>query len=125
MAVTATGDYDPQNIFARILRGEIPSRRIHDDEWAIAFHDINPQAPVHVLVIPRGPWRSWADFSAHGFDAEIAGFVRAIGAVARDLGLEEPGYRLLANAGLDAHQEVPHLHVHLFGGRRLGAMLAG
>ena len=124
MAVTGTGAYDPQNIFARILRGEIPAQRIYEDDWAVAFHDINPQAPMHVLVIPRGPWRSWADFSASAPDAEIAGFVRAIGTVARDLGLEQPGYRLLANAGLDAHQEVPHLHVHLFGGRPLGPMLS-
>lgn len=123
MAVTATGDYDPQNIFARILRGEIPSKRLYEDDFAIAFHDINPQAPIHVLVIPRGPWRSWADFSANAADAEIAGFVRAVGKVAHDLGLEESGYRLLANAGLDAHQEVPHLHVHLFGGKPLGPML--
>ena len=124
MAVTATGDYDDQNIFARILRGEIGSKRVYEDEWAVAFHDINPQAPVHVLVIPRGAWRSWADFSAGASDAEIGGFVRAVGAVAKQLGLEEPGYRLLANAGVHAGQEVPHLHVHLFGGRGLGPMLA-
>ena len=123
MAVAATGDYDDNNIFARILRGEIPSRRVFENDWAVAFHDINPQAPVHVLVIPRGRWRSWADFAARAGEAEIAGFVRAVGQVAHDLGLEEPGYRLLANAGLDAHQEVPHLHVHLFGGRPLGPML--
>ena len=123
MAVAATGEYDSGNIFARILRGEIPSSRVYEDEWAVAFHDINPQAPVHVLVIPRGSWRSWADFSAGASDAEIGGFVRAVGAVARQLGLEVPGYRLLANAGVDAGQEVPHLHVHLFGGRGLGAML--
>jgi diadenosine tetraphosphate (Ap4A) HIT family hydrolase len=124
MAVAATGDYDDNNIFARILRGEIPSQRVFENDWAVAFHDINPQAPVHVLVIPRGRWRSWADFAARAGEAEIAGFVRAVGQVAHDLGLEEPGYRLLANAGLDAHQEVPHLHVHLFGGRPLGPMLA-
>ena len=123
MAVAATGDYDPNNIFARILRGEIPATRVHDDEWAVAFHDIVPQAPVHVLVIPRGAYRSWADFSGAASDAEIAGFVRAVGAVARLLGLEAPGYRLLVNAGVDAHQEVPHLHVHLFGGKALGPML--
>ena len=123
MAVAATGDYDPDNIFARILRGEIPATRVHEDEWAVAFHDIVPQAPVHVLVIPRGAYRSWADFSSVASDAEIAGLVRAVGTVARKLGLEEPGYRLLANAGVDAHQEVPHLHVHLFGGKALGPML--
>ena len=123
MAVAATGEYDDANIFARILRGEIPSRRVFEDEHALAFHDINPQAPVHVLVIPKGRYVSWADFSARASDAEIAGFVRAVGRVARELGLEAPGYRLLANAGLDAHQEVPHLHVHLFAGRPLGPML--
>lgn len=124
MPVEALGPYDDNNIFARILRGEIPSKRVHEDEWSLAFHDINPQSPVHVLVIPKGKWRSWADFSAHAPDAEIAGFIRAVGAVAKSLDLEAPGYRLLANAGLDAHQEVPHLHVHIFGGRPLGAMLA-
>jgi diadenosine tetraphosphate (Ap4A) HIT family hydrolase len=124
MPVEALGPYDDNNIFARILRGEIPSKRVYEDEWAIAFHDINPQAPVHILVIPRGAWRSWADFSAGASDAEIGGFVRAVGAVAKQLGLEEPGYRLLANAGINAHQEVPHLHVHIFAGRALGPMLA-
>ena len=124
MPVPAVAPYDPGNIFARILRGEVPATRVYEDDHALAFADINPQAPVHVLVIPKGAYVSWADFSAHASDAEIAGFVRAVGAVARQLGLEEPGYRLLANAGLDAHQEVPHLHVHVFGGRRLGPMLA-
>ncbi len=124
MPVEALGDYDPQNIFAKILRGEIPCREVYSDEWALAFHDINPQAPTHVLVIPRGAWRSWADFAAGASDAEIGGFVRAVGTVAKQLGLEAPGYRLLANAGLDAHQEVPHLHVHVFGGKPLGPMLA-
>ena len=124
MPVSGLPPYDDQNVFARILRGEIPCRKVHEDVHALAFHDINPQAPVHVLVIPRGSYRSWADFSATAGDAEIAGFVRAVGTVARALGLEEPGYRLLANAGLNAHQEVPHLHVHLFGGRHLGPMLA-
>ena len=124
MAVAATGDYDSGNIFARILRGEIPATRVYEDDWAVAFHDIVPQAPVHILVIPRGAYRSWADFSLGASDAEIAGFVRAVGAVARQLGLEGAGYRLLANAGVDAHQEVPHLHVHLFGGKPLGPMLA-
>lgn len=125
MPVAATGDYDDGNIFARILRGEIPSKRVYEDAWAIAFDDINPQAPVHVLVIPRGAYISWADFSAKASDAEMAGFVRAVGAVARQLGLEALGYRLLANAGVHGHQEVPHLHVHVFGGRQLGAMLGG
>ncbi len=124
MPVPAVAPYDSDNVFARILRDEIPSRRVYEDEWAIAFHDLHPLTPHHVLVIPRGPYVSWADFSARGSDAEIAGFVRAVGAVGRQLGLEDSGYRLLANVGLDAHQEVPHLHVHLFGGRPLGPMLA-
>ena len=123
MPIDATLPYDDQNIFAKILRGEISNSTIYEDEWALAFHDINPQAPVHVLVVPKGAFVSWDDFSARGRDAEIAGFVRAVGTVARDLGLVEPGYRLLANTGLDAHQEVPHLHVHLFGGKPLGPML--
>ena len=124
MPIDATLPYDDQNIFAKILRSEIPNRTVYEDEWALAFHDINPQAPVHVLVIPKGAYVSWDDFSASASAAEIAGFVRAVGTVARDLGLVEPGYRLLANVGQHGHQEVPHLHVHLFGGRPLGAMLA-
>lgn len=124
MPIDATGPYDDTNIFARILRGEIPAKRVYEDEYALAFHDINPQAPTHILVIPKGAYVSWDDFSARAGDAEIAGFVRAVGTVARAAGLVAPGYRLLANTGLDAHQEVPHLHVHLFAGRPLGAMLA-
>jgi diadenosine tetraphosphate (Ap4A) HIT family hydrolase len=124
MPTDATLPYDDNNIFARILRGEIPAKRVYEDEFALAFHDINPQAPTHILVIPKGAWVSWDDFSARGSDAEIAGFVRAVGAVARDEGLVAPGYRLLANVGAHGGQEVPHLHVHLFGGRGLGPMLA-
>lgn len=123
MPIDATLPYDDQNIFAKILRGEIPSKRVYEDEFVLAFHDINPQAPTHILVIPKGAYVSWDDFSAHASDAEIAGFVRAVGHVAREAGLPAPGYRLLANVGLDAHQEVPHLHVHLFAGRPLGPML--
>ncbi|MFM5948323.1 MAG: histidine triad nucleotide-binding protein [Novosphingobium sp.] len=123
MPIDATKPYDDQNIFARILRGEIPNKTVYEDEWALAFLDINPQAPVHVLVIPKGPYVSWDDFSAHAPAEEIAGFVRAVGHVAREAGLVEPGYRLLANVGGHGHQEVPHLHVHLFGGRPLGPML--
>lgn len=124
MPIDATLPYDDQNIFAKILRGEIPNRTVYEDEWALAFHDINPQAPLHVLVIPKGAYVSWDDFSARGSAEEIAGFVRAVGHVAREAGLVEPGYRLLANVGGHGHQEVPHLHVHLFGGRPLGPMLA-
>ncbi len=124
MPIDATQPYDDQNIFAKILRGEIPSKRVFENEFALAFHDINPQAPHHILVIPKGPYVSWDDFSARASEAEIAGFVRAVGQVARDAGFVEPGYRLLANIGQDGHQEVPHLHVHIFAGQPLGPMLA-
>ena len=123
MPIDATLPYDDTNIFARILRGELPCKKVHEDEYSLAFHDINPQAPLHILVIPKGPYVSWDDFSERGSDAEIAGFVRAVGRIARDLGLVVPGYRLLANVGPDSHQEVPHLHVHLFAGQKLGPML--
>ena len=124
MPIDATQPYDDQNIFAKILRGEIPNRTVYEDEWALAFDDINPQAPWHVLVIPKGAYVSWDDFSANAPAEEIVGFIRAVGHVAREAGLTQPGYRLLANTGLNAHQEVPHLHVHLFAGRPLGPMLA-
>jgi len=124
MPIDATQPYDENNIFARILRGEIPSRKVYEDEHAMAFHDINPLAPTHILVIPKGPYVSWDDFSATASDGEIAGLVRAVGKVARDAGLVESGYRLLANTGPNSGQEVPHLHVHVFGGRPLGPMLA-
>ena len=124
MPIDATLPYDDQNVFAKILRGEIPSKKVYDDAYAFAFHDINPQAPTHILVIPKGAYVSWDDFSARASDAEIAGFVRAVGKVAREAGLVEPGYRLLANTGPDGHQEVAHLHVHIFAGKPLGPMLA-
>lgn len=124
MPIDATQPYDENNIFARILRGEVPCRKAYEDEHALAFHDIAPQAPVHILVIPKGAYVSWDDFAARGTEAEIAGFVRAVGLVAREQGLVEPGYRLLANVGSHGGQEVPHLHVHIFGGRPLGPMLA-
>jgi diadenosine tetraphosphate (Ap4A) HIT family hydrolase len=124
MPIDATQPYDEGNIFARILRGEIPARTVHEDEHALAFRDINPAAPTHILVIPKGPYVSWDDFSQRASEAEIAGFVRAVGKVARDAGLVREGYRLLANTGPNSGQEVPHLHVHIFAGRPLGPMLA-
>ena len=123
MAVSGLPPYDDANIFARILRGEIPSKKVYEDQWALAFHDINPQAPTHVLVIPKGHYVSFADFSASATSDEIAGFMRAVGKVAKDLHLEAQGYRLLANLGEHSGQEVPHFHVHLFAGRPLGRML--
>ncbi len=124
MPIDATQPYDDNNIFARILRGELPSRKVYEDEHVLAFDDINPLAPAHVLVIPKGPYVSWDDFSQKASDAEIAGFVRAIGRIARDLKMVKPGYRVLANVGRDSGQEVPHLHAHIFAGRALGPMLA-
>jgi histidine triad (HIT) family protein len=124
MAVSGRGPYDDNNIFAHILRNEIPSKRVYEDEWAVAFHDINPQAPVHVLVIPRGKWVSMSDFAANASDAELAGFFRAVAEVAKRLQLEEPGYRILSNMGSHSGQEVPHLHVHIFGGGPLGPMIS-
>ena len=123
MPIDPRAPYDDANIFARILRGEIPCRKVYEDEFALAFHDINPQAPVHILVIPKGAYVSWDDFSAKAPAEEIAGFVRAVGHVAREAGLVDPGYRMLANIGGHGHQEVPHLHVHLFGGRQFYAMV--
>jgi diadenosine tetraphosphate (Ap4A) HIT family hydrolase len=124
MPVTGLPPYDDQNVFARILRGEIPCRKVYEDEYALAFHDIAPQAPVHVLVIPKGRYVSVADFAATASAEEIAGFWRAVAKVAAELGLERTGYRVLMNMGRDGGQEVPHYHVHIFGGRPLGRMVA-
>ena len=124
MPIDATKPYEDNNIFARIIRGEIPSKKVYEDEHVLAFHDINPLSPTHILVIPKGNYVSWDDFSERAPDAEIAAFVRAAGKIARDEGLVEPGYRLLANVGPNSGQEVAHLHLHIFGGRPLGPMLA-
>jgi diadenosine tetraphosphate (Ap4A) HIT family hydrolase len=124
MSVTGLPPYDPGNVFARILRGEIPCNRVAEDDYALAFHDIAPRTPVHILVIPKGPWVSGADFHAGAPDAEIAGFWRMVGRVAREAGLEAAGYRFLSNMGAEGGQEVPHFHVHVFGGRPLGRMVA-
>jgi diadenosine tetraphosphate (Ap4A) HIT family hydrolase len=115
--------YDTNNIFAKILRGEIPCKKVHEDDFALAFHDIHPQAPVHVLVIPKGAYMSFTDFSSTATAQEISGFFQAVGTVARQLGLDSTGYRLIANTGAHGGQEVPHFHVHLVGGSRLGRML--
>ena len=115
--------YDNDNIFAKILRGEIPCTKVFENDWALAFNDINPQAPTHVLVIPKGAYVSIDDFTAKASTDEIAGFYRAVGKVARDLGLGEPGFRTINNTGRDGCQDVPHFHVHILGGRVLGPML--
>ena len=115
--------YDENNIFAKILRGEIPCDKVYEDEFVLAFNDINPQAPIHVLVIPKGSYVSMVDFTASAPEEMVVGLFRGVGAVTRELGLVEPGYRVLSNAGPHSHQEVPHLHIHIFGGQNLGPML--
>lgn len=115
--------YDTNNIFARILRGEIPCKKLLETEHALAFPDINPQAPTHVLVIPKGAYIDFEDFTSRASAEEIADLVRATGEIARQVGAVESGYRLLSNCGVNAHQEVPHLHIHVFAGRPLGPML--
>ncbi|MEX2642597.1 MAG: histidine triad nucleotide-binding protein [Acetobacterales bacterium] len=116
--------YDDDNVFAKILRGEIPCHRVYEDDHTLAFHDINPKAPIHVLVIPKGRYVSMDDFSANASTEEIAALLRAVGEVARELGVAEKGYRTLVNVGANGGQEVPHLHFHIFGGRSLGPMLS-
>jgi len=115
--------YDNENIFAKILRGEIPCIKVYEDNNALAFNDINPQAPIHVLVIPKGPYISMDDFTESASDEEIIGFFKAVGITARQLGLSVPGYRVLANIGDNGMQEVPHLHVHVMGGKKMGPMV--
>lgn len=115
--------YDPSNVFAKILRGEIPCKKVYEDEYALAFNDINPQAPTHILVIPKGPYTTQDNFLSSADDAEVIGFQRALSKVINAAGIVNGGYRLISNCGVNAHQEVPHYHVHVLGGRDLGAML--
>lgn len=114
--------YDPSNIFAKILRGEIPCTKVFETEHVLAFRDINPLAPVHVLIIPKGPYRSLTEMSESAPE-EAAALLQAIGTVARQEGIAESGYRVISNAGVDGNQEVPHLHFHLLGGRNIGPMV--
>ena len=118
-------NYDNNNIFAKILREEMPSKKVFESNFALAFHDINPQAPVHVLVIPKGPYISMDDFSENASDEEIVGLWRAVGETAVKLGLVESVYRIIANHSAYAHQEIFHLHIHILGGHPLGPMLEG
>jgi histidine triad (HIT) family protein len=116
--------YDENNVFARILRGEIPAKRLYEDEFTVAFPDISPKAPVHVLIVPKGAYVSLSDFSANASEEEIIGFTRAVGKIARQLGVVESGYRVLTNIGPHSGQEVPHYHLHLLAGKPLGPILA-
>ncbi len=119
----ASAAYDDGNIFARILRGEIPCDKVYEDDHVLAFNDINPQTPLHVLVIPKGAYVSMDDFAANAPDVEIAALMRAVGRIARDRGVVDTGYRILANHGADANQEVAHFHIHIFAGQPLGRMI--
>ncbi len=115
--------YDADNVFARILRGEIPCTKVYEDDDVLAFKDVNPQTPVHILVVPKGAYASMDDFSEQASDREIAALMRAAGRIAREQGVVDSGYRILANHGRDGHQEVPHFHLHLFAGKDLGRMI--
>ncbi|WP_439121978.1 histidine triad nucleotide-binding protein [Marivita sp.] len=115
--------YDDQNVFAKILRGEIPNDTVMETEHSLAFRDIQPQAPVHVLVIPKGPYVCYDHFASDASDAEIVDFNRTIAAVCKQEGVQADGYRIISNAGDAGVQEVPHLHIHVLGGRGLGRML--
>ncbi len=115
--------YDTGNVFARILRGEIPCTKVYEDDDVLAFKDVNPQTPVHILVVPKGAYASLDDFSEQASDREIAALMRAAGRIAREQGVVDSGYRILANHGRDGHQEVPHFHLHLFAGKDLGRMI--
>ena len=112
--------YDENNVFAKMLKGDIPVNKIYEDDYAIAFADIHPKAPIHLLVIPKGAYTDFSDFTAKAGEAEIAGFFKAVGKVAAEKGLDEAGYRLVMNTGRDGGQEVPHLHVHILAGKKLG-----
>ncbi|URD60453.1 HIT domain-containing protein [Sphingomonas sp. KRR8] len=124
MPIDHTQPYDDQNILAKVLRGELPSRKVYENDHAVVIHDINPLAPVHLLALPKGPYVSWDDFSAKASDAEQAGLTKAIGEAARVVEASTQGYRVLSNVGKRGGQEIAHLHVHIFGGQPLGPMLA-
>lgn len=112
--------YNENNIFHKIVKGEIPCKKVYEDPHVLAFHDIDPKAPVHVLVVPKGPYISFDDFAEKATDQEIGTFMRAVQKIAKDLGISESGYRLISNHGVNANQEVPHFHIHLVGGKPLG-----
>ena len=117
-------DYDHGNIFAKILRGEIPSNKVYEDEFALAFHDVSPASAVHVLVVPKGAFVSFDDFMQTAGAEMISGYFKAVQTVAMELNLQESGYRLISNHGVDASQTVPHFHMHILGGQPLGGLLA-
>ena len=121
-------EYDKNNIFAKILRGEIPCKKIYEDDHVLAFHDVNPQKKIHALVVPKGEYVNLDDFSSNATEKEIVGLIKGIGEVAKKLGVSEAvkggGYRSLVNVGANGGQEVPHLHFHIFGGEKVGKMVS-
>lgn len=118
-----TAFYDPANIFARILQGDIPCRKVYEDDHALAFHDVNPKAPTHLLVIPKGPYVSFLDFTKAAPSDLQAGFWAAVEKVVAQEKLDDKGFRLISNCGVHGGQEVPHFHVHLLGGQQLGGLV--
>lgn len=116
--------YDENNIFAKILRGEIPCQKVDECPHTLSFQDINPQAPIHILVIPKGAYKDMDDFSEQASAEEQAAFIAAIGRVARAAGLAADGYRVISNIGTNGHQDVPHLHMHILGGEAIGPLRA-
>ncbi len=117
-------NYDTENIFAKIIRGEIPCDKVYEDEHVLAFNDISPQAPVHILVIPKGCYTSITDFAVKSSEEELKSFYMAVAKIAAEKGLEKDGYRTIANSGVNGGQEVPHFHLHILGGKKLGPMLS-
>lgn len=117
--------YDSGNIFAKIIRGEITCKKVHEDDAVLAFHDVHPAAPTHVLVVPKGDYISFEDFCAKADERTIAVFFKKVRDIVEMLGLKEGGFRLITNHGFDGSQSVPHFHVHILGGRQLGALLPG
>lgn len=116
--------YDDTNIFARILRGEIPARKIYEDDYVLAFHDAFPKAPIHALIIPKGKYLNIEEFNAKASEDEILSFYRAIPRIVKELGLGEKGFRTIANTGTYGGQEVPHFHIHIIGGKIVGPMVS-
>lgn len=117
--------YDPNNVFAKILRGELPNKTVYEDEFALAIHNINPEAPIHVLVLVKGPYRNLAEFVGKADAAHVEGYFRAVGKAAEVSGALREGCRFISNNGPNSHQEIAHLHIHVLGGRPLGPLLTG
>ncbi len=117
--------YDKNNVFAKIIRGEIPANKIYEDEFLLAFHDISKATPIHVLVIPKGEYINFSDFVSNAKSEEISHFFKKVSEVAKTVGAVESGFRLIANSGINAHQTVPHFHIHILAGKKMGPLISG